>query len=135
MATGLSRLRGLTTQGGDTASAIAVTDVDGDGNPDLIVSNLCLSNRDCSSGSVGVLFGNGNGTFRAAQVFGSGGIFPRGVAVSDINKDGAMDLMVANGCLSGNCQSGIVSVFLSSGIGTFQMPQGWALDRAMGSGY
>jgi hypothetical protein len=71
--------------GGNTASAIAVADVDGDGNPDLIVSNLCLSNSDCSSGSVGVLFGNGNGTFQTTQVFDSGGIFPRGVAVTDID--------------------------------------------------
>ncbi len=109
--------------GGNTASAVAVADVDGDGNPDLIVTNLCLSNSDCSSGSVGVLLGNGNGTFRAAQVFDSGGSVPRAVAVTDINKDGATDLMVANGCLSGNCQDGIVSVFLGNGNGTFQMPQ------------
>ena len=40
-------------------------DVNGDGTPDLVVANL-LSN------SVGVLLGNGSGTFQAQQTFATG---------------------------------------------------------------
>ncbi|MBV9573158.1 MAG: hypothetical protein JOY93_03825, partial [Acidobacteriales bacterium] len=35
-----------------------------DGNSDLAVANSCITGADCGNGSVGVLLGDGNGTFQ-----------------------------------------------------------------------
>ena len=45
---------------------------------------------------VGVLLGNGDGTFQTAVTYGSGGIEAFSVAVADVNGDGKPDLLVAN---------------------------------------
>jgi FG-GAP-like repeat len=68
--------------------SIALTDVNGDRKPDLVVANE-------GSSTVGVLLGNGDGSFQGQQAFptGSG---PTSVAVGDVNGDGKPDLVVAN---------------------------------------
>ena len=45
----------------------------GDGEPDLLVANTCVGDggSDCETGSVGVLLGNGDGTFQAAISYNS----------------------------------------------------------------
>lgn len=106
--------------GGEYASAIAVADVNGDGKPDLLVVNSCFSNTDCTKGGVGVLLGNGDGTFQAAQNDFSGGWYPVGIAVADVNGDGKPDLVVANSFFIANQSSGAVTVLLGNGDGTFQ---------------
>jgi len=59
--------------GGYGATSVAIADVNGDGKPDLLVVNACgISNCDSSS-TVGVLLGNGDGTFQTAVTYGSGG--------------------------------------------------------------
>jgi len=68
---------------------VALGDVNGDGKPDLVVTNG-------SSASVGVLLGNGNGTFQPQQTFASGGSSPWAVAAADVNGDGLPDLLVGN---------------------------------------
>jgi len=65
------------------------------------------------SNSVGVLLGNGDGTFQPAVNFGVGSS-PASVAVGDFNGDGKADLAVAN------YGSNNVSVLLGKGDGTFQ---------------
>jgi hypothetical protein len=92
--------------GGQTAG-VAVADLNGDGRPDLIVTNV-------DNGTVGVLLGNGDGTFQPAVTYGSGGSEPFSVAVADVNGDGHPDLVVANS------YSGNVAVLLGNGDGTFQ---------------
>ena len=54
------------SSGGYEAYAIAVGDVNNDGKADLIVTNGCQSPNHCANGVVGVLLGNGDGTFRSA---------------------------------------------------------------------
>src|SRR2546430_15769693 len=73
-----------------------------------------------SRGSVGLLLGNGDGTFLGAVSFESGGEYAYGVAVGDINGDGKLDLFVANFCADSTCASGGVAVFLGKGDGSFQ---------------
>jgi Bacterial Ig-like domain (group 3)/FG-GAP-like repeat/FG-GAP repeat len=101
--------------GGMQAFAIAVADVNGDGNPDLLVTNSYYSN------TVGVLLGNGDGTFQPVITYDSGGGYPWSIAVADVNGDGKPDLVVANSSSCYACTDhGWVSVFLGNGDGTFQ---------------
>src|SRR3989454_883456 len=72
-------------------SCIVVGDFNGDGKPDLAVSNV-------GSNTVSVLLGNGNGTFLPALSFPVGPN-PWYFAVGDFNLDGKLDLAVADyGC-------------------------------------
>src|SRR5205814_6119385 len=73
---------------GGSSSAVAVGDFNGDGIPDLAVSNY-------SSNNVSVLLGNGSGGFGAATNF-SVGTYPLSVAVGDFNRDSRQDLVTAN---------------------------------------
>lgn len=109
--------------GGGSALSVAVADVNGDGKPDLLVANDCFSFGNCASGgTVGVLLGNGDGTFRPVVAYGSGGSRAWSVAVADVNGDGKPDLLVANECVDSNCANatGTVGVLLGNGDGTFQ---------------
>jgi hypothetical protein len=102
--------------GGNQAASIAVADVNGDGKPDVIVTNTSNSNN------IGVLLGNGDGTFRRVVTYSSGGGDPWSVAVADVNGDGKLDLLVANECAvnSVSCSEGSVGVLLGNGDGTFR---------------
>jgi hypothetical protein len=99
--------------GGYNPESVAVADVNGDGKPDLIVANYS-GEPCCANGGVGVLLGNGDGTFQTAVAYGSGGNEAESVAVADVNGDGKPDVVVAN--FSG----GTVGVLLGNGDGTFQ---------------
>jgi hypothetical protein len=103
------------SSGGIGPYAIAVADVNGDSKPDLVAMNFCASGDSCPGGvsSVAVLLGNGDGTFRPAAVYDSGGGNGFGVAVADVNLDGKPDLIVAN------YGTNTVGVLLGNGDGTF----------------
>ncbi|HZW79628.1 MAG TPA: FG-GAP-like repeat-containing protein [Candidatus Deferrimicrobiaceae bacterium] len=105
--------------GGYNAQAVAVGDVNGDGQPDLVVANQCAV-INCSGGTLGVLLGNSDGTFRPAVAYNSGGFQPYAIVVQDVNGDGKADLVVANACASGACGNGSVGILLGNGDGTFQ---------------
>jgi hypothetical protein len=67
---------------------VQAADINGDGIPDLVYSNSRF-------GTVGVLFGNGNGTFGTPNEYPAGNsIF--GFALADVNGDGALDVVSAN---------------------------------------
>jgi FG-GAP-like repeat len=95
--------------GGFNAGQIAVSDVNGDGRPDLL-----LTNGGGSPSSVGVLLGKGDGTFQAAASYDSGGFSASGLIVSDLNDDNKPDLLVTNR------DSGSIAVLLGNGDGTFR---------------
>ncbi len=102
--------------GGYGASSISVADVNGDGSPDLLVAT-CSSN--CIAGAVAVLFGNGDGTFKAPVIYNSGGQQASFVIVADVDRDGRPDVLVANICDTA-CDHGSVAVLRGNGDGTFQ---------------
>jgi hypothetical protein len=117
--------------GGTSSNAVAVADVNGDGKPDVIVSNFYAGNGNYSQSTVGVLLGNGDGTFRAAVSYDPGGVYAVSVGVGDVNADGKPDLLVASQCVSStNCANGTVGVLLGNGNGTFQSPVTYASGGA-----
>jgi hypothetical protein len=101
---------------GSTPFSVAVGDFDGDGTPDLAVANA-------GSGSVSVLLGKGDGTFRTAVNYAVGAD-PVSVAVGDFDGDGTPDIAVAN------LNSNNVSMLLGKGDGIFRP----AVNYAVGSG-
>lgn len=112
--------------GGAFAISIAVADVNGDGKPDLLIANECQNNADCSNGTIGVLLGNGDGSFQPAQAYASGGYFLVSVAAADVNGDGKPDLLIVNDCQSRSDCNGEIGVLLGNGDGTFQSVQTYA---------
>jgi acetyl esterase/lipase len=70
--------------------SIAVGDLSGDGNLDLAVANS-------GANTVSILRGHGNGSFGSANHFATGGsIGASSVAIADFDRDGRLDLVVAN---------------------------------------
>ena len=107
--------------GGAGSFSMAMADVNGDGKLDLLVANTCLTNSNCTNGTVGVLFGNGDGTFQSPVAYGAGGVDTFAVALADVNGDGKLDLLVANACNNNSsCNNGSVGVLLGNGDGTYQ---------------
>jgi hypothetical protein len=98
--------------------SVAVADVNGDGIADLIVAGQRPYSY--SDGAVGVLLGNGDGTFRAVQLYAAGS-YPQSVAVGDLNGDGHPDIVVVNST------AGTVNVLLGNGDGTFQPAQSYVV--------
>jgi FG-GAP-like repeat len=84
--------------GGVNVLSVAVADVNGDGKPDLLVANECPFSDCFNKAVVGVLPGNGDGTFQRAITFSSGGYLAHEVAVGDVNGDGRPDVVVVDLC-------------------------------------
>jgi len=104
---------------------LAVGDFNGDGSPDLAVTNY-------TSSTLSILLNNGNGTFASHVDYATGpSSAPTAIATGDFNGDGKLDLVVAS--LIDNP----LSVFLGNGDGTFQgyktiplSEQPWSLAAA-----
>ncbi|HEY3836442.1 MAG TPA: VCBS repeat-containing protein [Bryobacteraceae bacterium] len=95
------------------ATAVAIGDLNGDGKPDMIVSDGGGSGFPPAPGALAVLLGNGDGTFLKAVRYASSGPLTY-VTMGDFNGDGFPDVAAA----SNSGQS--VTVFLSNGDGTLR---------------
>ncbi|MCA9771255.1 MAG: VCBS repeat-containing protein, partial [Myxococcales bacterium] len=89
----------------------AAGDFNGDGIPDLAITNRGRFGQDPTDGHISILIGLGDGTF-APEVRYPAGTRPQAVAVADFNEDGDPDLVVAN-------QQSPATVHLGNGDGTF----------------
>jgi Bacterial Ig-like domain (group 3)/FG-GAP-like repeat len=103
--------------GGSGATSVAVADVNGDGKPDLLVTNNASESN--GDGELSVLLGNGDGTFQPAVPYDSGGSEATSVAIADVNGDGKPDAVIANQAGESD-GDGSASVLLGNGDGTFQ---------------
>jgi hypothetical protein len=113
--------------GGSNPFSVAVADVNGDGKPDLVVSDLGTYNpttHNLYDHGVSVLLGKGDGTFGTPQTIDAGSLR---VSVADVSGDGKPDLIVDNlgtyNPTTHNWDNGGVSVLLGKGDGTFGPPK------------
>jgi hypothetical protein len=119
----------------------AVADINGDGKLDLVVLNACDTTKGCTlagGSTVGVLLGNGDGTFRPVVTRAVGEKFTSRLSLGDVDGDGKLDIVVSE-CAFGQdvCErDGLIGVLLGNGDGTFQQPVtygagGWSSDGVM----
>ena len=90
---------------------VAVADLNGDGNLDLVTADYTPKN-------VSVLLGNGDGTFGAYTAYATADN-SNAVIIADFNRDGKLDLATINPGPSSCCGT-TASILLGNGDGTFQ---------------
>jgi hypothetical protein len=102
-----------TTTGGSAPARVVLTDLNGDGSPDLAMTNGWGAN------DISVVLNNGDGTFAAGTDvhLGETGSLAGGLAAADLNGDGSKDLAVGWQNLATN--AGTVSLFMNDGNGGF----------------
>ncbi len=92
---------------GSNPYSVAAADVNSDNKTDIVIA-------DNTAGNVGVMLNAGNGIFNAPTIYTTGVLsYPRSVAVSDVNDDNQIDIIVANEFGSN------IGVLLNEGDGTF----------------
>ena len=97
---------------------VVVADFKHDGHPDI--AYVIYGNTNPVN-SIGVLLGNGRGSFtQAGSVFSSGGD-AQYLVTADFNGDGRLDLAAGNG------NDATVTILLGNGDGTFQAPHGYSV--------
>ena len=108
---------------GTQITNLAVADLNGDGNPDLVTAQSWSALPNYAS--VGVYLGRGDGTFapRVAykpsviDVYGTTSVNPGALLCVDLTGDGKLDLVTSNYRPSG---FGEIAVYPGNGDGTFQ---------------
>ncbi len=106
---------------GSYPNSVVASDLDGDGDLDLVAANF-------TANSVSVLLGDGDGTFTPHAVYATGD-GPQSVRAADLDGDGDLDLATAN------YSSNNVSVLAGNGDGTFAPQATFAAGDIPGSVY
>src|SRR5215510_7252843 len=98
---------------------MTLADFNHDGRLDIATANFC-SVRDCDLGTLSILLGNGDGTFKKHVDYGVGPT-PEAIVAGDFNGDGNPDLAVLSQQTLG------LSIFIGNGNGSFQTPVNYQL--------
>jgi len=130
---GTLRTSVLYDSGGISPLDVKVADVNRDGKKDIVVLNECGA-PNCQFWSIGVLLGNGDGTFQPAMTYDGGPLPPGKIAAADVNRDGKPDLIVTLPYPSGFENPGAVAVLLGNGDGTFQSAVTYASGGFLANG-
>lgn len=101
---------------GANPGSIIITEINGDGKPDLAIASFNSRNQSDES-KVHILLNKGNGTFEAKGEY-TIEAEPSSITAADFNGDGYIDLAVANNGVD-NPNLSVVSVLLNKGDGTF----------------
>ncbi|WP_291617741.1 FG-GAP-like repeat-containing protein [Bradyrhizobium sp.] len=91
---------------GTYPQAVTIADINGDGKLDLLTSDYTVN-------VIGVLLGNGNGTFQNYGTLSAGDRPATPVVVADFDNDGAVDIAV------GNFGSDDITIWYGNGNGTY----------------
>jgi hypothetical protein len=95
--------------------AVSVADFNGDGHRDLVLTLPCGTDGTCvTNGGVGILLGNGDGTFQPVSVYIGLGLDTAELGVGDFNGDRHADVVALD------YQTSDVTVLLGNGDGTLQ---------------
>lgn len=119
---GTFALQQNTIAAGPDPVSIVVADLNGDGNPDVIVANSGTNPDGSAVNTASILLGNGNGTFQPAYTL-STDLAPEVVTAADLNHDGKVDLIVGGTLPNFSADNGPVDILLGEGDGSFQPEQ------------
>jgi hypothetical protein len=123
------------SSGGSGANSVAIGDVNGDGDPDLVVSNACETNNGSGcTGELGVLLGKGDGTFQPVVTYTTGKYHAGSLVLSDLKGNGHLDAVVVISCYVDVCLEGGVAVLLGNGHGAFRPPVFYTWEAEDGVG-
>jgi hypothetical protein len=101
----------IVVDSGISAEAFVVADFDMDGILDIAVINSCVGIR-CTSGTLGIHIGNGDGTFHDGVTLNIPSD-PSVIVTADFNNDGIPDLAIGD--------DGKIGIFDGVGNGTFNL--------------
>jgi hypothetical protein len=111
---------------GYSPSSLAIGDINGDKNLDLVVANRCGNDSSClSAGTASVLIGDGKGNFTAGASVALGNS-PSAIALGSLTGSG-LDLIVARST------DNTVAVLRGNGDGTFKAAVPYAVGNKPGS--
>jgi photosystem II stability/assembly factor-like uncharacterized protein len=115
---GSGHFTGASTAGvGPGPNQVVLGDLDNKNGNDIVVSHSSVAGS-----GVSVLLAKGDGTFQPATEVAPGTAKPTAVALADFNRDGKLDLAIAD-----NSATGAVIVLNGLGDGTFGLPTSYAV--------
>lgn len=104
-----------------TYGGLAVADLNHDGYPDAVVTTYpgLVSPTHRIDATIGVMLGNGDGTFQTPVSYDAGGYYPAQLTITDLTGDGTPDVLIVNSLGHSNHTMGGVDALINDGAGHF----------------